>query len=62
MDSRKCQTSTASPAQPGELPFGLDLSVLGERYRTELRWQLGRADREDLTIQLWIEMLTESSQ
>jgi len=23
MDSRKCQTSTASPAEPGELPVGL---------------------------------------
>jgi hypothetical protein len=24
MDSRKCQTATASPAKPGELPIGLD--------------------------------------
>ena len=24
MDSRICQTSTASPAEPGELPIGLD--------------------------------------
>jgi len=23
MDSRKCQTAAASPAEPGELPFGL---------------------------------------
>lgn len=23
MDSRKCQTPTASPAEPGELPIGL---------------------------------------
>jgi hypothetical protein len=23
MDSRKCQTATASPAEPGELPVGL---------------------------------------
>jgi hypothetical protein len=25
MDSRKCQTATASPAEPGELPIGLGL-------------------------------------
>jgi hypothetical protein len=25
MDSRKCQTATASPAEPGELPVGLDI-------------------------------------
>ncbi|MBW8747724.1 MAG: hypothetical protein JF584_09195, partial [Acidobacteria bacterium] len=37
----------------------LDLSVLEERYKTELRWQLGRPDREDLTIRLWLEMLQE---
>jgi hypothetical protein len=41
------------------VPF--DLSVLEERYRIELRPQPGRPDREDLTMQLWIEMLTESS-
>ena len=39
------------------IPF--DLAVLEERYRSELRWQLGRPDREDLTIRFWIEMLTE---
>jgi hypothetical protein len=37
------------------------LKVLEERYKTELRWQLGRPDREDLTMHLWIEMLTGSS-
>jgi hypothetical protein len=26
MDSRKCQAATASPAQPGDLPIGLDKS------------------------------------
>jgi hypothetical protein len=25
MDSSKCQTATASPAEPGELPIGLNL-------------------------------------
>ena len=37
----------------------LDLSILQERYRAELRWQLGRPDREDLTMRLWLEMLSE---
>jgi hypothetical protein len=27
MDSRKCQTVTATPAKPGELPVGLDMPV-----------------------------------
>jgi hypothetical protein len=39
------------------IPF--DLSVLQDRYYTELRWQLGRPDREDLTLRLWMEMLSE---
>ena len=39
------------------VPF--DLRVLEQRYRDELRWQLGRPDREDLTMQLWMEMLAE---
>lgn len=38
----------------------LEPSVLEDRYRTELRWQLGRPDREDLTMKLWLEMLAES--
>jgi hypothetical protein len=37
----------------------LDLGLLQRRYEQELRWQLGRPDREDLTMKLWIEMLTE---
>jgi hypothetical protein len=39
------------------IPF--DLATLQQRYETELRWQLGRPDREDLTIKLWMEMLSE---
>ena len=38
---------------------GLDVAILEQRYRDELRWQLGNPDREDLTLELWIEMLTE---
>jgi len=29
MDFRKCQTSTASPAEPGELPFALGMQTRG---------------------------------
>ena len=39
------------------VPF--DLRILEQRYRDELRWQLGRPDREDLTMALWMEMLSE---
>lgn len=38
---------------------GLDTEVLRSRYRDELRPTLGRADREDLTLGLWIEMIHE---
>jgi hypothetical protein len=38
---------------------GLDIEVLEQRYRDELRWQLGNPEREDLTLALWIEMITE---
>jgi len=38
---------------------GLDVEVLQQRYRDELRPKLGRPDREDLTLQLWIEMIEE---
>jgi len=37
----------------------LDLSVLMKRYQDELRLYLGRPDREDLTLRLWIEMIRE---
>ena len=39
------------------IPF--DLEILQERYRKELRWQLGNPAREDLTLKLWIEMIQE---
>jgi hypothetical protein len=41
---------------------GLDVEVLRERYATELRPWLGRPDREDLTMQLWIEIILEVQQ
>ena len=37
----------------------LDLEVLMKRYQDELRPYLGRPDREDLTMRLWIEMIRE---
>lgn len=37
----------------------LDLEVLKDRYQTELRWQLGNPEREDLTLQLWIDAIQE---
>ncbi len=39
------------------IPF--DLSILKERYENELRWQLGNPTREDLTLNLWIEVIRE---
>jgi hypothetical protein len=37
----------------------LDVAVLKQRYAEELRYQSGRPEREDLTLQLWIEMIDE---
>lgn len=36
----------------------LDLSVLERRYRSELRPYLANAGRHDLTLRLWLEMLS----
>jgi hypothetical protein len=38
----------------------LDLDVLRARYRQELRPYLGRPEREDLTLELWIEIIEET--
>lgn len=40
------------------VPF--DLDVLRQRYHDELRFYLGNPDREDLTLNLWIEMIEET--
>jgi hypothetical protein len=37
----------------------LNLNILQERYREELRPYLGNPGREDLTLELWIEMAQE---
>ncbi len=38
---------------------GLDVSLLKDRYERELRPLLGRPDREDLTLSLWIAIIEE---
>jgi uncharacterized nucleotidyltransferase DUF6036 len=38
---------------------GLDPVILKERYEKELRFQLGRPESGDLTLNLWIEMVQE---
>jgi Nucleotidyltransferase of unknown function (DUF6036) len=40
-------------------PVPFDLGVLSERYYSELRWQWGNPDREDLTLKLWIAAIEE---
>jgi hypothetical protein len=35
--------------------------ILTQRYATEIRWQLGIPEREDLTLRLWIEMIEEGA-
>jgi len=40
----------------------LDLAVLQQRYREEMRPYLGRPEREDLTLKLWIEAIEENRQ
>jgi len=38
---------------------GLDIDILRQRYQEELRPKLGRPEREDLTLRLWIEIIEE---
>jgi len=40
----------------------LDPELLRKRYEEELRWQLAIPEREDLTLRLWIKMITEDAQ
>jgi hypothetical protein len=37
----------------------VDTAILQERYQKELRPYLGNPEREDLTLQLWIEAIEE---
>jgi hypothetical protein len=36
-----------------------DPEVLKDRYQEELRWQPGNPEREDLTLQLWMDAIKE---
>jgi hypothetical protein len=40
---------------------GLDIDVLRTRYVEELRPKLGRPEREDPTLELWIEIMKEGT-
>lgn len=40
---------------------GLDTSLLKSRYESELRPYLSAPEREDLTLQLWIEIIEEAN-
>jgi hypothetical protein len=37
----------------------LDLTILKDRYNEEMRVYLGRPEREDVTLQLWIDIVEE---
>jgi hypothetical protein len=39
------------------IPF--DLAALRERYQSEMRYQMGVPEREDLTLQMWIDAIEE---
>jgi hypothetical protein len=41
---------------------GLEAATLRERYESELRYKLGRPEREDLTLKMWIAIIEEASQ
>ena len=40
----------------------LDVAVLRERYQREMRGYVGAPEREDLTLDLWINMIQEAQQ
>ncbi|MBP6002649.1 MAG: hypothetical protein KA746_04350 [Pyrinomonadaceae bacterium] len=50
-------TDSKDPADPFPAPF--DLGILRQRYHDELRPYLAIPEREDLTLNLWIDMITE---
>ncbi len=39
----------------------IDIKTLKARYQLEFRPYLGRPEREDVTLQLWIEMIAETA-
>ena len=40
----------------------LDVAVLRERYQNEMRSYVGVPEREDLTLELWIDIIQEAQQ
>lgn len=40
----------------------LDVAVLRERYQQEMCSHVGVPEREDLTLELWIEIIQEAQQ
>lgn len=52
-NSQKDRDDVRFPART--VPF--DLEILQDRYATELRRQLGVPKREDLTLQLWLDVI-----
>lgn len=40
----------------------LDAALLRERYEREMRPYLSRPEREDLTLELWFEIIAEAQQ
>ena len=39
----------------------LNPETLERRYTEEMRWQMGRPEREDLTLRLWLEIMREDA-
>ena len=56
MDSRKCQTVTATPAKPGELPVGLETSIVLDKHRDPVL--SAKLDRLIESVHLVIEPVT----
>ena len=50
VNSRKCQTATASPAEPGELPVGLERLPTHIANGTSLRCLLAARPRKSLSL------------
>ena len=63
LDPWKSFFSEIDPALEEEVPlYCLDLTILQQRYEKELRPDLGNPEREDLTLELWIEAIREERQ
>ncbi len=52
-------TSALDYLSVAKVPEDYEERLTKERYEKELRWQLGNLQWEDLTLQLWMEMIEE---